>query len=389
MLSFLSTVRDIIDGFDQCLSKQSFEVISWLLPRRQMGEHSHEHGAVDDDQLHNYHLIPPIVIDDHDQQSQWASLPIEVLHDVIIRLEERDSSWPSRKHVVACASVCKSWMVMCKEIVKTSPELHAQWRSLFSKYETTKKILKQPGPLDSTISCRIYCDKTKSHFHLLVFGYDNRFILSAKRERRTTCTEYGIYMHPIGDDMLGQNSTYMGKLSSNFLGTEFEIYDTHEPLYSTGPMVSTEVVPNAASNRIAQVVYDLNIRSPSHPRQFSNIAFVGLGDQENGQSEERTLAPLILRPKVPTWIDKLNFYHWKGTIYYENCFQLTATPSQSQQPAAPPPPDHHDHGKINISEFCKTRHFAGSRREFFTVEYSYPFSTFLAFAICLSRFGTL
>lgn len=56
-----------------------------------------------------------------DQSCRWASLPTELLFDVIKRLEASESTWPARKNVVACASVCKAWREMCLEIVQ-SPE---------------------------------------------------------------------------------------------------------------------------------------------------------------------------------------------------------------------------------------------------------------------------
>lgn len=69
------------------------------------------HGSIQD--LHDQSFVV--------QNSCWASLPLELLYDVIRRLEESESMWPARKHVVACAAVCRSWRNMCKEIVK-SPE---------------------------------------------------------------------------------------------------------------------------------------------------------------------------------------------------------------------------------------------------------------------------
>ena len=64
--------------------------------------------------------------DDHDHEdllinSHWDGLPLELLRDVIERLEASESTWPARKHVVACSAVCRSWREMCKEIV-SSPE---------------------------------------------------------------------------------------------------------------------------------------------------------------------------------------------------------------------------------------------------------------------------
>lgn len=99
-MSFRSLARDLRDSIGS-LSKRSFEVRL----------HGKSHGAV-----HELHDQAVIV-----QTSCWASLPPELLRDVIKRLEESESTWPSRKHFVACSAVCRSWREMCKEIVQ-SPE---------------------------------------------------------------------------------------------------------------------------------------------------------------------------------------------------------------------------------------------------------------------------
>lgn len=128
-MSFRSIVRDVRDSFGS-LSRRSFDV--------KLTGHHHRgksHGSVQD--LHDQ----PLVI----QNSCWANLPPELLFDVIRRLEESENTWPSRKHVVACASVCQSWRNMCKDIVR-SPE--------FCGKLTFPVSLKQ-------VSCRL------SHFFLL------------------------------------------------------------------------------------------------------------------------------------------------------------------------------------------------------------------------------
>ena len=53
------------------------------------------------------------------RQSQWADLPPELLVDIIQRVEASETSWPARRDVVACASVCRSWREITKEVVKT------------------------------------------------------------------------------------------------------------------------------------------------------------------------------------------------------------------------------------------------------------------------------
>lgn len=55
-------------------------------------------------------------------QSVWVDLPPELLLDIINRVESGQTSWPGRRDVVACASVCKGWREMTKEVVKV-PEI--------------------------------------------------------------------------------------------------------------------------------------------------------------------------------------------------------------------------------------------------------------------------
>lgn len=52
------------------------------------------------------------------KQSCWANMPPELLRDVLLRIEASEDTWPARKHVVACAGVCRSWREIMKEIVK-------------------------------------------------------------------------------------------------------------------------------------------------------------------------------------------------------------------------------------------------------------------------------
>ena len=53
------------------------------------------------------------------EQGKWANLPPELLLHIIQRVEARETCWPGRRDVVACASVCRSWREITKEIVKT------------------------------------------------------------------------------------------------------------------------------------------------------------------------------------------------------------------------------------------------------------------------------
>ncbi|KAG6607686.1 Tubby-like F-box protein 8, partial [Cucurbita argyrosperma subsp. sororia] len=415
-------VRDVREGFGS-LSRRSFE---FRLPGHHRGK---SHGSVHD------LLDQPLVI----QTSRWASLPPELLRDVVMRLEESESVWPARRNVVACAAVCRSWRDMCKEIVKT-PE--------FSGKITFPVSLKQPGTRDGTMQCFIKRDKSNLTYHLYLclstaLLVDNgKFLLSAKRTRRATCTEYVISMD--ADNISRSSNTYIGKLRSNFLGTKFIIYDTQPP-YNNAQIsppghsrrfYSKKVSPKipSGSYNIAQISYELNVLGTRGPRKmhctmhsipvsclepggtvpgqpqvvtrllgdsFRSISFsksvlnstefsssrfpdiVGSRDEDEAGKER----PLILRNKPPRWHEQLQCWclNFRGrvTVASVKNFQLIAATEASSSTAT----NQHaqssqtDHDKI-ILQFGKVG------KDMFTMDYRYPLSAFQAFAICLSSFDT-
>ncbi|KAK1686485.1 hypothetical protein QYE76_047333 [Lolium multiflorum] len=142
------------------------------------------------------------------QQSSWASLPPEVLRDVLKRLKQDGNNWPSPKDVVACASVCTTWRDMCKYIVR-NPE--------FCGKITLPASLKQPGPRDGLIQCFIKRDKSKQTYHLYMsfsvsamLDDNGKFLLSARRIRHMTYNGYTISMDSKNISQSG--SGYIGML---------------------------------------------------------------------------------------------------------------------------------------------------------------------------------
>ncbi|XP_052156858.1 tubby-like F-box protein 3 [Oryza glaberrima] len=262
-MSFRSIVRDVRDGFGS-LSRRSFEVTLASL----YGLTGHHKGKTQSslDELDDSPAIIP--------ESRWASLPPELLREVIRRLEADESTWPSRRNVVCFAAVCRTWREMCKEIV-LSPE--------FCGKLTFPVSIKQPGPRDGMIQCYIKRNRSKSTYHLylclsnVVTAEGGKFVLAAKRHRKTTCTEYTISM--VSGNISRSSRTNIGKLRSNFLGTKFIIYDTQPPY--NGAVVphvgrtskrfnSTKVSPKVPSvtYNIAQVSYELNVLGTRGPRRM-------------------------------------------------------------------------------------------------------------------------
>ena len=94
--------------------------------------------------------------------------------------------------------------------------------------EELKKMLYDPIPRDcGVIQCTI--NRNKSGFNKFWPKYSmhlsdgNKFLLSAKKRAANKTSNYLISTDP---ENLNKNSaSYLGKLRSNFLGTEFYIYN--------------------------------------------------------------------------------------------------------------------------------------------------------------------
>ncbi|OAY81266.1 Tubby-like F-box protein 8 [Ananas comosus] len=416
-MSFRSIVRDVRDSFGS-LSRRSFEVRLSGLPGLSLAGHHHHHRGKSHGAVHEVHDSPEVI-----QTSRWASLPPELLRDVIKRLEASESVWPARKHVVACAGVCKAWREMCEEIVR-SPEFCAKL--------TFPLSLKQPGPHDGMIQCFIKRDKSKLTYHLYL------------------CLSPGDFMICLYSSHVNASGAYVAS-GSNFLGTKFIIYDTQPPYTNSAALCppsgrtsrrfSTKVSPKVPTGTypIAQVTYELNVLGTRGPRKmhcvmhsipasalepggsvpsqpdrllprlledsfrtassitdrsidFSSSRFsdiIGEALTRDGGEEEgaKGVQPLVLKNKPPRWHEQLQCWclNFRGrvTVASVKNFQLIAATQQPAAATVPPPPatSSSDHDKV-ILQFGKVA------KDMFTMDYRYPLSAFQAFAICLSSFDT-
>ncbi|KAI9113345.1 hypothetical protein K1719_015870 [Acacia pycnantha] len=362
------------------------------------------------------------------QQSPWANLPSELLLDIIQRVEASETSWPARRAVVACASVCRSWRKITDEVVKT-PE-QCGWL-------TFPISLKQPGPRETPIQCFIKRERLTSKY-LLYLGLSpalsgdmSKLLLAAKKIRRATCTEFIISL--VADDFSKASNTYVGKLRSNFLGTKFTILDSELPLDSSLLLSrklqqrihskQKQVLPRAAvaKHNVATISYELNVLRTRGPRRMQctmhsipvsaikeggtaptplkptrctdeNLSSTSISKErkpgvEYGSnsgdkspvSNQITREPLILKNKSPRWHEQLQCWclNFKGrvTVASVKNFQLVAA-AEAQQ---------------NVSAAEQDRvilQFGKIGKDIFTMDYRYPLSAFQAFAICLSSFDT-
>ncbi|KAK8717566.1 hypothetical protein V6N13_044828 [Hibiscus sabdariffa] len=358
------------------------------------------------------------------EQSPWANLPPELLLDIIQRVEESETAWPARAAVVFCATVCRSWREITKEIVKT-PEQCGRLTFPIS--------LKQPGPRESPIQCYIRRDRTTSTYLLFCGlmpseGESDKLLLAARKVRRATCTDFIISL--VADDFSRASNMYVGKLRSNFLGTKFTTYDSQPPCDSIIPSTarpsrrfhSKQVSPRlpACNYSIGTVTYELNVLRTRGPRRMHCIlhSIPISAIQEGGTAptlsalpksfdeqlcplsskgkelimdpispslsatpvfSSGSAEPLTLKNKAPRWHEQLQCWclNFKGrvTVASVKNFQLVAAvePSHNVSPE--------EQEKV-ILQFGKIG------KDIFTMDYRYPLSAFQAFAISLSCFDT-
>ncbi|XP_039129365.1 tubby-like F-box protein 3 isoform X1 [Dioscorea cayenensis subsp. rotundata] len=356
---------------------------------------------------------PSVVVDDA-QRSFWASMPPELLRDVLMRIEAEASSWPARQFVVACAGVCKSWRGVVKEIVMT-PEVSGRL--------TLPISVKQPGPRNFPLQCFIRRNRTTRTYHLYLgltqaaLTDSGKFLLAARKYRRPTCTEYIISLN--ADDMSKGSGTYIGKLRSNFFGTRFVVYDAQPPHSGvtisrsrpTRLVGSKQIAPRvpAGNYPVVHIAYELNVLGSRGPRRIqcimnsipasaiepggtaatpTELSFGNLDSLPSMPSSGSKSSwtenvsgslfakdeMLVLKNKSPRWHDQLQCWclNFRGrvTVASVKNFQLVASDSAGQEQ------------DMVLLQFGKVG------KDLFTMDYQYPISAFQAFGICLSSFDT-
>ncbi|KAK4787728.1 hypothetical protein SAY86_011561 [Trapa natans] len=349
----------------------------------------------------------------------WANLPPELLLDIVARVETSSRSWPSRRDLVACASVCRSWRLATMEVTRT-PE---QCGGL--TFPSSLKQAKTP------IQCFIKRDRSASTYRLYLgltpalSGDMSKLLLVARKMRRPTSTDFIISLAP--DDFSQASTTYVGRIRSNFLGTKFTIYDSQLQASSTVHLQSRprgkpyrrsanlkQVSPRTPVGNfsIATVSYELNVlrtrgprrmhcamhsiptwaaaaadqspslSPPSTPNRKKDTHEVAAGSGGGMMLRERSGKCLVLKNKAPRWHEQLQCWclNFRGrvTVASVKNFQLVAAAEDGGGNVAP----------ATVEQEAVILQFGKIGKDIFTMDYRYPVSAFQAFAICLSSFDT-
>ncbi|TKY49178.1 Tubby F-box protein 7 [Spatholobus suberectus] len=327
----------------------------------------------------------------------WSNMLPEILGEIVRRVDAAEEQWPNRQSVVACACVCKRWRDITREIVREPS--HA------GKI-TFPSCLKQPGPRVVPHQCLIKRNKRTSTFYLYLaltpsFTDKGKFLLAARRYRCGTHTEYIISLD--ADDLSQGSNAYVGKLSSDFLGTNFTIYDSQPPHSGAKPssgrasrrFASKQISPQvpAGNFEVGQVSYKFNLLKSRGPRRMVCSLNCPVSSSSTGESSDSTsldghkmhdkehaaAGHTILKNKAPRWHEHLQCwclnFHGRVTVASVKNFQLVATVDQSQ-------PGGKGDEETVLLQFGKVGD------DTFTMDYRQPLSAFQAFAICLTSFGT-
>ncbi|KAJ7981838.1 Tubby-like F-box protein [Quillaja saponaria] len=325
--------------------------------------------------------------------TSWSTMLPELLAEIIQRVDVSEDRWPNRQNVVACACVCKRWRDMTREIVKSPSQ---------SGKITFPSCLKQPGPQDLPHHCLIKRNKKTSTFYLYLsltpsFTDKGKFLLAARRYRHGAHSEYIISLD--ADDLSQGSNAYVGKLSSDFLGTNFTIYDSQPPHNGAKPsscrasrrFASKQISPQvpAGNFEVGQVSYKFNLLKSRGPRRMiCSLRCPGSGEtsdsksldsQKMNKAESAASGCTVLRNKAPRWHEHLQCwclnFHGRVTVASVKNFQLVATVDQSR-------PGGKGDEETVLLQFGKVGD------DTFTMDYRQPLSAFQAFAICLTSFGT-
>ncbi|KZV29704.1 tubby-like F-box protein 7 [Dorcoceras hygrometricum] len=323
-----------------------------------------------------------------DDSGTWSSMLPELLGEIIQRVEASEDKWPQRQNVVAFGCVCKRWREATKEAVEKTSAHHP------GKI-TFPSSLKKPGPRDTPLQCIIKRDKKNATFYLYLalspsFTDEGKFLLAARRYRNGAHTEYIISLD--ADDLSQGSRAYVGKLRSDFLGTNFTIYDSQQPHSGAKPsssragrrFASKQICPQvpAGNFEVGQVSYKFNLLKSRGPRRMACSLKCPFSDEstDNFQHAVKEKADpyspelTVLKNKAPRWHEHLECwclnFHGRVTVASVKNFQLVATMDQSQ-------PGGKGDEETVLLQFGKVGD------DTFTMDYRQPLSAFQAFAICL------
>ncbi|XP_015119226.1 protein king tubby [Diachasma alloeum] len=269
-------------------------------------------------------------------------------------------------------------IIVNREIQSNSPELEGNVEG------NIEHFVVQPANKKMHFKCRITRDRKgmdrglyPTYFLHLERDYGKKiFLLAGRKRKKSTTSNYLISTDPT--DLSRGADSYVGKLRSNLLGTQFTIYDSGYSLMKQNKRDDR----STPRQELAAVVYDTNVLGFKGPRKMTVIIPGMTADQQRipicPRDESETLLEcwkmknmdnlIELHNKTPVWNDDTQSYvlnfHGRVTQASVKNFQVV-----------------HDSDTDYV-----VMQFGRVAEDVFTMDYRFPLCALQAFAIALSSF---
>uniref|UniRef100_A0A0R3RTB7 Tub domain-containing protein n=1 Tax=Elaeophora elaphi TaxID=1147741 RepID=A0A0R3RTB7_9BILA len=156
-------------------------------------------------------------------------------------------------------------------------------------------FVSSPARRNITYKCRITRDKKgvdrgiypTYYLHLEKDEERRIFLLAARKRKKSATANYLISIDPT--DLKRYGNSFVGKVRSNALGTQFTLYDNGE-----NPKKSW-VIGDSVRQELAAVIYDTNVLGFKGPRKMT-VLIPGICDAENYRRQE--IRPLLEQESI-------------------------------------------------------------------------------------------
>jgi hypothetical protein len=248
-----------------------------------------------------------------------------------------------------------------------------------------RAFLMRPGPQGAMVQC--YIQRRKTGLGRLFPTYEiylkdgDQFLLAARKRKKNKSSNYLISLDK--DDLARQSGNFFGKLRSNFIGTEFVLYDK-----GTNPEKLDEAQKESsliqARQELGTVLYKQNVLGSRGPRKMKVMV-----PRIDAEGQRRVLKPtsnqesmlerykvlkddpdvMCLKNKPPKWNDQVGAYvlNFNGRVTRASVknFQLS---------------DPKEDPDVVVMQFGRVG------KDAFTMDFQYPLCALQAFGIALSSF---
>lgn len=139
-----------------------------------------------------------------------------------------------------------------------------------------RAFLMRPGPPGAMVQC--YIQRKKTGMARLFPTYEiylkegDKFLLAARKRKKNKSSNYLLSLDK--DDLQRQSGNFFGKLRSNFIGTEFTLYDK-----GLNPEKEEKAVSEHVQRRqeLACILYKQNVLGSRGPRKMKALSSFGGG----------------------------------------------------------------------------------------------------------------